>query len=52
MRGNKDFSTPACSDTARSKISNEPAAACDLGLNFNFQRPQSRASAAKFSASQ
>ena len=36
MRGGKDFGTLVCSDTARGKNSNEPTAACDLGLNSNF----------------
>ena len=36
LRGGKDFGAPACSDTVRGKNSNEPAAASDLGLNFNF----------------
>nr|WP_314521708.1 hypothetical protein [uncultured Campylobacter sp.] len=40
LRGRKNFSAFACSDTARGKNSNEPIAACDLGLNSNFLNPE------------
>ncbi|WP_298988667.1 hypothetical protein [uncultured Campylobacter sp.] len=52
MRGGKDFGAPACSDTARGKNYDEPIAARDLGLNFNFSKSQVRAFATKFNASQ